>query len=84
VRLQRAERLAHWLFGRATVMDSAGPPDQRRDLAAPAPVYIVYLTAVPTAGGVVYSPDIYGRDPALAAELAGRPAMIAGRRTRYY
>jgi murein L,D-transpeptidase YcbB/YkuD len=75
VRLQRAERLAHWLFGRAAVMDSAGPPDQRRDLAAPAPVYIVYLTAVPTAGGVVYSPDIYGRDPALTAELAGRPAM---------
>jgi murein L,D-transpeptidase YcbB/YkuD len=84
VRLQRAERLAHWLFGRAAVMDSAGPPDQRRDLAAPAPVYIVYLTAVPTAGGLAYSPDIYGRDPALAAELAGRPAMIAGRRTRYY
>jgi hypothetical protein len=75
VRLQHAERLARWLFGRAAAADPAGPPDQRRDLAAPAPVYIVYLTAIPTAGGVAFSRDIYQRDPALAAELAGRPAM---------
>lgn len=75
VRLQHAERLARWLFGRAALMDSGGPPDQRRDLPAATPVYIVYLTALPTAGGVFYSPDIYGRDTTLVDELAERPAM---------
>ena len=75
VRLQHAKRLARWLFGRAAAADPAGPPDQRRDLAAPVPVYIVYLTALPTVGGVVFSPDIYRRDQPLLAELAGRPAM---------
>lgn len=72
VRLQHAGHLARWLFGRPIGADPDGPADQERDLAAPVPVYIVYLTAVPTTRGVAFAPDIYGRDRALMAGMARR------------
>ena len=37
-------------------------PEQRVDLPQPVPVYITYLTAVPTSDGVELRPDVYGRD----------------------
>jgi murein L,D-transpeptidase YcbB/YkuD len=76
VRLQDAQGLASWIFGRP-VGAVGGAPDQRVDLAAPLPVYILYLTAQPSAAGVSYPPDIYQRDPALLAALAARSAGSA-------
>lgn len=41
------------------------------DLVEPMPVYIVYFTAVPDeTGGVIFHPDIYGRDPSVVAAAA--------------
>lgn len=74
VRLQNALRLADWLFARRIRPDRSGPPDQRTDLSPPVPVYIVYLTLMPSGGRLKVSPDIYQRDAVLSADLA------AGRR----
>ena len=68
VRLEDAPRLARWLF-----MGSPPRPDgraeQRVDLPEPVPVYITYLTAVPSRGRILFQPDRYGRDRALLARL---------------
>ncbi len=69
VRLQDPEGLALWLFGRRP--EAVGPsPEQRVDLPAAVPVYIIYFTAAPTpGGGVSVRPDVYGRDPALLRRI---------------
>lgn len=73
VRVEDAPRLAEWLF------DGAPPPlagpiaEDRVDLPAPVPVYIVYLTAAPGETGIDYRRDIYRRDPALLASLRAEP-----------
>jgi murein L,D-transpeptidase YcbB/YkuD len=72
VRLQDAQRLVAWVFGRS-VRPIGEAPDQRVDLAPPMPVYILYLTAQPGPAGVSYLADIYHRDPPLLAALAVRP-----------
>jgi murein L,D-transpeptidase YcbB/YkuD len=33
------------------------------------PVFLTYLTAIPTAGSISYLPDIYGRDRAALARV---------------
>ncbi len=70
VRLQDANRLAHWLLPKdAADGPSDATPEQRVDLPQATPVYIVYLTLMPTASGLRRYPDIYGRDPALISQL---------------
>ncbi|HEV2865271.1 MAG TPA: L,D-transpeptidase family protein [Allosphingosinicella sp.] len=69
VRLQDAPRLAHWLF-RGRVPHPSGAPEQRADLPEAVPVYIAYLTALPSRGSVVFASDAYRRDQALLAQLA--------------
>jgi len=71
VRLEDAWRLSRWLFnGRELTWEGAGT-EQPVPLAAPVPVYITYLTAVPDGQSVAYYDDAYGRD---AAKLAGTSA----------
>jgi len=36
--------------------------EQEVDLPKPVPVYMTYLTAQPTASGIQFMPDPYGRD----------------------
>jgi murein L,D-transpeptidase YcbB/YkuD len=68
VRLEDAWRLSRWLFnGRELSWEGAGT-EEPVPLAAPVPVYITYLTAVPDGQSVAYYDDAYGRD---AAKLAG-------------
>jgi len=69
VRLSDAPALALALFGHALRPQPGGAPEQRVDLSAPIPVYIVYLTAQPGPGGVAYLPDIYRRDPAAVRQV---------------
>jgi len=81
VRLGDAPRLAQWLAPAAAAeLDAPGAPEQRVDLPEPTPVYIVYFTAAPAAGGVEIRKDIYGRDPPLLAQLADHsgPDRLAG------
>jgi murein L,D-transpeptidase YcbB/YkuD len=74
VRLEDAPRLARWLFD-GRVPQASGAPEQRADLPAPVPVYLAYFTALPAADGIVFQPDVYGRDGAAARPRpAPRPA----------
>jgi murein L,D-transpeptidase YcbB/YkuD len=73
VRLEHARRLAEWLWGRAPRPPAGG--DARLDLAAPVPVYILYLTALPGPRGVTRMPDVYGRDRALETQIAARQGV---------
>ena len=80
VRLEDADRLGKWLFGRQLVWEGAGT-EERVPLSTPVPVYITYLTAVPDdAGAIAYLDDVYGRDAAQVAALpAASNTAMAGR-----
>jgi len=71
VRLEDAPRLGKWFFGKSLVAD-AGTPEQQRPLPEPVPVYLTYLTAVPTDRGVAFLKDVYGRDAGQLRRYAGR------------
>ena len=71
VRLEAAPRLALWLYGKRLKAEGARP-EQHVDLPRPVPVYLTYLTAMPSGGGeVAYFEDSYGRDAARLAQLSG-------------
>ena len=61
VRLEDAQRLGRWFFGE-TPKAKSDAPEQHVPLPQPVPVYLTYLTAVPTKDGVTFLPDVYGRD----------------------
>ncbi|WP_420143512.1 L,D-transpeptidase family protein [Sphingobium sp.] len=61
VRLEDAQRLGRWFFGKIPSTDSDAP-EQHEPLPQAVPVYLTYLTAVPTAQGVQFLPDVYDRD----------------------
>lgn len=71
VRLEDAARFARWLFGRPLRAQGARP-EQRVALPAPVPIYITYLTAVPSGSSIVYFDDVYGFDRRDAQRLASR------------
>jgi L,D-transpeptidase YcbB len=63
VRLEDAVALARALAGDAAVDAAlAGGEEVRVDLEQPMPVYITYFTAAPSETGLVFRPDVYGRD----------------------
>ena len=70
VRLEDAPRFARWLLGR-TVKPQGARPEQKVPLPSPVPIYITYLTAVPSGTSIVYFDDFYGRD---AADMRTRRA----------
>jgi L,D-transpeptidase YcbB len=76
VRLEDAPRLARWLFGRPLVWETAGT-EEAVPLDTPIPVYIGYLTAMPNGSSIAYFDDIYGRDAARVAALAGGESSTA-------
>ena len=80
VRLEDAARLGEWLFGRKLEWEGA-QPEERVMLPRPVPVYITYLTAMPTASGIAFFEDVYSRDSAKLAAVAGdgKDVAAAGR-----
>jgi murein L,D-transpeptidase YcbB/YkuD len=74
VRLEDAPRMAKWLYGHPLVVTKGMKPEQQVDLDTPVPVYLAYLTAVPSGDQAVFYDDIYGRDRARLgdARLASR------------
>ena len=71
VRLEDAPRLAKWLYGRPLEIKSKRP-EQPVPLDRPVPVYLAYLTAVPSGNQIVFFDDIYGKDRSqLAATSKG-------------
>ena len=79
VRVEDAQRLARWLYGKPLAAPSSAP-EQRVELPEPVPVYITYLTAAPTAGGIVFRSDPYGRDRSSSVRYGSRGASNAGAR----
>jgi murein L,D-transpeptidase YcbB/YkuD len=69
VRLEDAARLARWLYG-SMPQAPRGSGEYNVPLDRPVPVYITYLTAAPTQGGVAFRDDVYGRDRLSGARLA--------------
>jgi murein L,D-transpeptidase YcbB/YkuD len=61
VRLEDAPRFARWLFGQS-LKPKGARPEQKVALPSPVPVYITYLTAVPSGSSIVYFDDFYGKD----------------------
>ena len=76
VRLEDAQRLAKWLYGRPLEWRGA-MTEEPVELAKPVPVYLIYQTAVPGATGIVFYQDIYGKDRSMLA--GSRPNEVAVR-----
>jgi len=63
VRVEDARWLAQWLSDIEIARPPGRPADQRVDLRRPVPVFIIYQTVQPRpGGGLVFLPDVYGRD----------------------
>jgi murein L,D-transpeptidase YcbB/YkuD len=71
VRLEDAPRLARWLFGRS-LKPKGARPEQKVALPEPVPIYITYLTAVPSGTSIVYFDDFYGKDRGPQRRMASR------------
>jgi murein L,D-transpeptidase YcbB/YkuD len=61
VRLEDAQRLGRWFFGKPLTLEGRAP-EQHQPLPRPVPVYLTYFTAVPEGDGVRFVADVYGRD----------------------
>jgi L,D-transpeptidase YcbB len=62
VRLEDAPRFARWLFNGRPPSPKSARPEQKVELPTPVPLYITYLTAVPSGTSIVYFDDFYGKD----------------------
>ena len=62
VRLEAASRLERWLFNGRAPNPQGARPEQKVNLPQPVPLYITYLTAVPSGSSIVYFDDFYGKD----------------------
>jgi murein L,D-transpeptidase YcbB/YkuD len=62
VRLEDAPRFARWLFNGRPPSPKGARPEQKVNLPEPVPIYITYLTAVPSGSSIVYFDDFYGKD----------------------
>jgi len=81
VRLADAWRLSRWLFRQDLTWEGAGTEEPV--LLDPAvPVYITYLTAMPSGSSIAFFDDVYGRDKARLAAIQSEagPAVTAAAR----
>ena len=76
VRVEDYKRFASWLFGGYVPRGSNPKVEEEVNLPAPVPVYMTYLTVQPTASGVQFLPDHYGRDAAVMERMGAR--LLAG------
>jgi murein L,D-transpeptidase YcbB/YkuD len=65
VRVEDYKRLASWLFNGHIPKGRNPKVEEEVNLPQPVPVYMTYLTVLPTAGGVQFLQDHYGRDAKL-------------------
>jgi L,D-transpeptidase YcbB len=71
VRLEAAPRLERWLFNGRPPSPKTAKPEQKVNLPQPVPLYITYLTAVPSGTSIVYFDDFYGKDRMETRRFAG-------------
>lgn len=72
IRLEDAPRFARWLFGRGLKKDG-NAPEQIVPIPTLVPLYVTYLTAVPSGSSIAYFDDVYGLDAARQAALGSGP-----------
>jgi len=61
IRMEDAAKMHRWLMG--APIPANAPPEDKVPLAKPVPIYVTYLTALPSGGGeIVFHDDPYGRD----------------------
>jgi len=72
VRLEAASRFERWLFNGHAPSPKGAKPEQKVNLPQPVPIYITYLTAVPSGTSIVYFDDFYGKDRGSGRRLASR------------
>jgi murein L,D-transpeptidase YcbB/YkuD len=78
IRLEDASRLGTWLFGHRLTTTSTDP-DVKFTLDKPVPVYVTYMTAVPSGSSITYLDDVYGWDAQKIAQLHGGGDAVAAR-----
>ena len=78
VRVEDYKRFARWLFNGPVPQGSNPKIEEEVNLPQQVPVYMTYLTAQPTANGVQFMQDHYGRDAHLM-ERYGTQLMAAVR-----
>ncbi|WP_336962988.1 L,D-transpeptidase family protein [Sphingobium aquiterrae] len=61
IRLENAGELGRWLLQKP-IRAASGAPEQAVPLPVQVPVYLTYITATATDGGIAFRDDIYGRD----------------------
>ena len=71
VRLEDAPRFERWLFNGRAPQAKGARPEQKVNLPQMVPIYITYLTAVPSGTSIVYFNDFYGRDRMATRRIAG-------------
>lgn len=79
VRVEDYKRFATWLFNGYVPHGKDPKVEEEVNLPAPVPVYMTYLTVQPTASGVRFLPDPYGRDAHLMERFGGRMVAATGR-----
>jgi murein L,D-transpeptidase YcbB/YkuD len=72
VRVEDYKRFASWLFGGYVPKGKEPKVEEEVDLPKPVPVYMTYLTVQPTATGVQFLPDPYGRDAHLMERFSSQ------------
>jgi murein L,D-transpeptidase YcbB/YkuD len=70
VRLEAAPRLLNWLFNGRPPKAKGAKPEQKVILPQLVPIYLTYLTAVPSGTSIVYFDDFYGKDRARLSRMA--------------
>ena len=75
VRLEDYKRLARFLFNGHIPQGDNPKVEKEVDLPQPIPVYMTYLTVQPTADGVLFMEDHYGRDAHLMERYG--PQLLA-------
>jgi L,D-transpeptidase YcbB len=72
VRVEDYKRFAKFLFDGAVPQGDNPKVEKEVDLPKPVPVYMTYLTVQPTATGVQFLPDPYGRDAHLMERFSSQ------------
>jgi L,D-transpeptidase YcbB len=78
IRLEDADRFGEWLFGRTLKATSKDPEIEVR-LERPVPIYVTYLTAVPSGSTITYFDDVYGWDAQRLAQMGSSAGRLAAR-----
>jgi murein L,D-transpeptidase YcbB/YkuD len=76
IRLEDAPRFGRWLYGR-TLTATSDAPDIPVPLDRPVPIFVTYLTVVPSGSSIAFLNDVYGWDAERLAETGPAGAVAA-------